>query len=256
MDRCIGIAGMSVMLIGMFLFASSSYAEIDPATVVGAWLFDDDVKDSSGNGNDGEIAGSPKYVDGQFGKALEFNGTSDWVVVPEIGTYDEFTVAAWVNCTGKVGVWRSIFCNDAWNAGFLHHQLYAENVIGFSIHSNPGGNDSKSAFTFDASQLDVWHHLATVYNSNEPWVRFYVDGELDKENPWGGNPVIIGPGRIASWTGGGREWQGMMDEVIFFSTALEEDDIQALMNDGLKGRLSVEPTGKLATNWGSVKVGY
>ena len=256
MNRCIEIVGMSVVLMGMFLFVSSSYAKIDPATVVGAWLFDNDAKDSSGNGNDGEIVGKPASVDGQFGKALDFNGTSDWVHIPSIGTYDEFTVAAWVNSSGRVGMWRSIFCNDGWKAGDIHHQLYASNVIGFSLHSNPGGNDIQSAFMFGPDQTDEWRHIATVYNSGEAWIRFYVDGELDVERPWGGNPAVIGPARIASWDGGGREWQGMMDDFIFFSTALEEDDVQALMNEGFAGEQSVEPTGKLATNWGSVKTGY
>jgi len=48
----------------------------------------------------------------------------------------------------------------------------------------------------------------------------------------------------------------MLDEVIFFNVALEEDDIQSLMSNGLGGILSVEPIGRLATNWGSVKAGY
>lgn len=48
----------------------------------------------------------------------------------------------------------------------------------------------------------------------------------------------------------------MLDEVIFFNTSLEEDDVKDLMNNGFKGTQSVEPAGKLATNWGSVKAGY
>lgn len=184
------IWGISLVIVGL-LFVLPIHADIDPANVVGAWLFDNDIKDSSGNDNDGEIEGKPAWVDGKFGKALEFNGTSDWVQIPSIGTYDEFTVAAWVNCTGRLGMWRVIFCNDGWKAGDIHHQLYASNVIGFSLHSNPGGNDSQSAFRFDNSQLNVWHHLATVYNSNEAWLRFYVDGELDKENAWGGTRRLL-----------------------------------------------------------------
>ena len=110
-----------------------------------------------------------------------------------------------------------------------------------------------SAFTADASALNQWHHLAVVYDSNESLVRVYFDGELDMEGEWGALLAAFGPGRIGSWDGGGREWHGMLDEVIIFNSLLEEDDIQALMDNGLTGVLSVEPTDRLAITWGHVK---
>lgn len=100
--------------------------------------------------------------------------------------------------------------------------------------------------------MNKWRHLATVYSS-KGWIRFYVDGKVDIENKWGGNPGIIDPARIGSWDGGGREWQGMLDEVIIFNVALAEEDIQSLMTNGLKKELSVEYSGKLATTWGRIK---
>ncbi len=48
--------------------------------------------------NHGELKGAPKLVDGKFGKALELNGTSDWVEIPhhETLTVDkDVTVMAW-----------------------------------------------------------------------------------------------------------------------------------------------------------------
>jgi len=53
------------------------------ADVVALWLFDegsgDTAKDSSGNGHDGKIMSTPKWVDGMFGKALSFNGKDNYV---------------------------------------------------------------------------------------------------------------------------------------------------------------------------------
>jgi hypothetical protein len=98
-----------------------------------------------------------------------------------------------------------------------------------------------------------WHHLAVVYNSTESNLKVYFDGELDVESEWGALPASFGPGRIGSWDGGGREWQGMLDEVILFSTTLDQSDIQQLMNNGLSGTASVEPAGKLASTWGKMK---
>ena len=36
------------------------------------------AEDSSANGNDGELKVGPKWVDGKFGKALEFDGVDDY----------------------------------------------------------------------------------------------------------------------------------------------------------------------------------
>jgi hypothetical protein len=41
--------------------------------------------------------------------------------------------------------------------------------------------------------------------------------------------------------------------LIAFSVALGEDDIQTIMNKGLKGVQSVEPIGKITTVWGRIK---
>ena len=71
------------------LIALPSLAEIDPKSITGMWLFDEGkggvATDSSEHGNDGEIHGA-KWVDGKFGKALEFDGASNWVEVPHSNT--------------------------------------------------------------------------------------------------------------------------------------------------------------------------
>ena len=45
---------------------------------VAHWTLDEgtgkSAKDVSGDGHDGELVGDAKWVDGHFGKALEFNG--------------------------------------------------------------------------------------------------------------------------------------------------------------------------------------
>ena len=67
------------------LIALPSFADIDPENIMGMWLFDEGkggvATDSSKQGNDGEIHGA-KWVDGKFGKALEFDGANNWVEVP------------------------------------------------------------------------------------------------------------------------------------------------------------------------------
>ena len=242
-----------ISIIVILLFAISSYGQINSKNTVAFYPFNGDAKDLSGNGKNGTVKGDVKWSPGKFGQAIELNGTNAWVEVPELGSFKDITIAEWVNATGRVGQWRVIYTDNGWSEGFVHHQLYTDNLIGFSIHSNTGGNDSKSKFVFDNSQLNKWHHLATVYSGTQGWLRFYIDGKLDVENKWGGNPAVLKAGRIGSWDGGGREWQGMFDDFIILNVALSEADIQNLINKGVSG---VEPMNKLTTNWGCVKTGY
>ena len=45
----------------------------------------------------------------------------------------------------------------------------------------------------------------------------------------------------------------MLDEVIILNSLLDKDDIGKLMDNGLKGILSVELSGKLVSTWGKIK---
>ena len=99
---CIGIFVVSLT------FTALSYSGIDPASVVGVWLFNDGTgdtaKDSSGNGNDGILTNGPVWVEGKFGKALQFDGTDDYVSVDDTdklsgGDGKKLTVVVWFKTT-------------------------------------------------------------------------------------------------------------------------------------------------------------
>ena len=71
--------------------------------LLGYWKFDegkgDLAKDSSGQGNDGELYNA-EWVKGKFGVALRFAGEDSYVSMPEIRDLDgsdELTVQAWVS---------------------------------------------------------------------------------------------------------------------------------------------------------------
>jgi len=251
---------LCVSLIVVLIFTASSYAAIDLKSIVASWLFDEGsgaiAKDSSGNGKDGSIKGGAKWVAGKFNKAIELNGTDAWTEVPSIGTFDEVTITAWVMVTGRIGQWRPIINNNGWKAGDIHHQLYADNRVGFSLCGNTGGDDQFGKFLFDDSQLNKWHHIATTYSDKTKKVQFYVDGQFDVETAWGGNKGVIGPARIGSWDGGGREWQGMFDEFAIFNVVLSVDDINTVMDKGMKILAAVSNQDKLTTTWATVKTDF
>ena len=114
-------------------------------------------------------------------------------------------------------------------------------------------NDAFADFAFTTGELNTWVHVATAYSATEKKIRFYINGELDAERSWGGNPGVLDPGRIGDW-GGSRQWEGMLDEFVIFDAFLDEGDVQDVMNNGLETNVTaVDPKAKLATTWGNIK---
>ena len=94
---CISFITISLM------FAGIGYAKIDPETCVGMWLLNeakvDTVKDISGKGNDGTVKSPPKWIDGKFGKAVEFASSGQSIEVPDADSLnfgkESFSVVVW-----------------------------------------------------------------------------------------------------------------------------------------------------------------
>ena len=74
------------------MFAGQRSAKIDPKTIMGLWLLDegqgDKVEDSSGNGNTGTLVNGAQWADGKFGKAVELDGSDDYVEIHDSPTLD------------------------------------------------------------------------------------------------------------------------------------------------------------------------
>ncbi|RJS75398.1 PEGA domain-containing protein, partial [Methanophagales archaeon] len=71
--------------------------------LVGYWKFDEGAGttavDSSGNNNNGTLIDNPDWVNGKIGKALGFNGSTNYVEINDsdsLDGFDEITIEAWV----------------------------------------------------------------------------------------------------------------------------------------------------------------
>ena len=168
---------------------------------------------------------------------------------------DEVTVAHWSKCTGRVGAWRVWINVDGWQKGAVHHQLYPGNDIGWSIHTNTPTDVKAEKTRIDDKNKDKWVHIAIAYSAPQKNVKFYIDGKLESEGKYtAAGPATLGPARIGSWDGGGRDYEGEMDEFAIFNTVLEEKDVGTLIDEGLDKIWSVESGNKLTIVWGSLKI--
>jgi hypothetical protein len=262
--KCLLICVAVLLIVG--LLTTSSYADIDPKTCVGMWLLDEGsgnvAKDSSGNENDGEFVENPKWVDGKFGKALEFDGVASYVDCGtdeslNIPTGGSVTMCAWVNSkVGSTGAWQAIMAKRD-GASYS----YGINLMTGAFQVYTSGASGVQGFAYNLP-IDEWVFVCGTM-SEEP-TELYINGELfGTVGPGGGvsaiaqNPLTIAESfRAAEAFGNAEIFNGIIDEVAVFNVVLTEDDIKTIMTKGLAaatGLATVEPSGKLAVTWASVK---
>jgi hypothetical protein len=250
---------VNLVVIGLVLTGQSS-AEIDSATIVGTWLFDegagDVAKDSSGNGNDGEVVGA-EWVEGKFGKALEFDGVANRVDCGDVDALDfgtgDFTLCVWVNAAassaGEVG--------NSWSRILDKHY-----ITGFSLMRSSGGSrvqfevGGNAVTTISANPVfdDNWHHIVAIRHDDTK-SKIYIDGSLDIESNLVGGDMQNDYHFCMAYDnlGLGGNMKCRLDEVAIFNVALAEDDIKKIMTEGLATMFDVSPVERLATTWGVIK---
>ena len=215
----------------------------------------EEAEDLSGNKHHGVID-NPKWVDGKFGKALEFGGEGSDVFVtvestPELNV-DECSFMAWINA-------------EHWNG--------TRQIVGKSVHGGCGGRVQYGLFSeggvfklrleTEAGNIDVATELPDTkkfvhiaFTNDTKTAKIYYDGKevIEGKTP-GKLKVNDDPWRI------GQDCErlnyvfaGIIDEARLWNRALSEDEINTFMDQGVDA-LDVEAAGKLSTTWGRLKAG-
>lgn len=163
---------LSLIIIGLMLISRSD-AEIKPILY---WYLDGDAKDSSGQGNDGEINGNPKTVEGKVGKALSFNGKDDYLFSPLLPLFmgKPFTVGVWVKPASPVAGTVVNITSQLDGAGWCHP------LIGFDAGGTPG------FFTYTGPKVvsktvltaNEWAYLAGVHDGKNSLIYVYTNKKL------------------------------------------------------------------------------
>jgi hypothetical protein len=251
---------LSLILIS-FMFVGLSYA-IDEGSILGMWLFDegegDTAKDSSANGNDGQINGA-QWVDGKFGKALEFDGAES-VDMGNLQFAGSVTITFWAKPSNVAAGRQNILCKAYGGEGCL--TMEPDGNLSF-YWGDCGGNCDpyvEVARPIGAFRDDEWIHVAETRDVKKREYNMYKNGEVAASDSWvkcGAHPCgdstpsglnfLIGDGYAG-------KFRGIIDEVALFNVVLSEDDINSIMLNGLENIITaVSTSGKLATTWRGIK---
>jgi len=255
--------GLSVIIVGVCVLMASHPAFPFKENIVGAWLFDEGsgkaAKDYSGNGNDGEIKGNPQWVDGKFGKALRFDG-STYVEIPfseslRVLNKTDFTLAAWFYSEKlPPPEWIEAVFQQGDKNGTGRTWLFIHRDSGGEIQSFLGGTTTSSGVK--AEEEGRWYHAAVVVKEGgaQDEITVYVNGEPGKPNVVSledseGNYFIGAHKAIKGF------FIGVIDEVVLIAKAMSGDEIKELMNKGVMNVLAVKARDKLPVCWAEIKSG-
>ncbi|TKJ33840.1 MAG: hypothetical protein CEE38_19655 [Planctomycetes bacterium B3_Pla] len=227
------------------------------ADLVGHWRLDGSAADSSGSGLDGEIIGSPNWVDGKVGEAMEIDG-DDWIEIPGTSQNDGFpsvegevSWAVWFK-TSNAGVLNTVMAMGP--AGAAHVQgnrsinIETSGVIMIRAHSVGALTSLSSTAAVNDGE---WHHVAVTIafdtdGANDS-MKVYIDGDL--ASGYETDAVNVnqhsGPGAgfiLALGARGSTPFVGLIDDARVYDHVLTEDEILAAMLGGGGGNpLAVGP---------------
>jgi hypothetical protein len=173
---------------------------------------------------------------------MQFGGDSDRITIEPFDLNGSgITLAAWVNVIAFQDDARIISKSEG--SGTADHYWAMilsgtdENNLQFRLRTDIGSTSRHSAPDTEDLQLNEWTHIAVTWDTGDPVMRFYKNGQeifsQDKEgSAVGTNPdikIAIG-NQSASVPGDGqiRPFGGLIDEVQIFDRGLSPEWILEL----------------------------
>jgi hypothetical protein len=229
------------------------------AKMIAAWTFDEGSGTTTKDvvsGKTGTLKGGVSWDAGKIGSAVKFDGKSGQVDIPDTSKSlvpPKITLTAWVKLADVSGT-KSIAEQYDWSAGFGAHafRMNGAQVQLWVIWGAGGDNVSAGAVT-----PNVWTHVAGSYDGET--VRVFVNGKTAGEKKLAKQDLIPSSKSLSIGVRGDTKdvhWMnGSIDEVAIYDEALSEAALATTMKGVGTGGTPVEPRGKAATTWATLKEG-
>ncbi|MER7491246.1 LamG-like jellyroll fold domain-containing protein [Streptomyces pharetrae] len=197
----------------------------------GHWALDEGsggtAKDDGPNAEPLTLAGGTTWTPGIDGSALRFDGQGQYAETdgPVLDTTGSYSVSAWVTLDALPGNYATAVSQDTRRQASPFYLQYGQGAFAFST---PGEHRARLETTPETGR---WYHLVGVRDSTSDEIRLYVDGALAATAEAG--PAYPSTGALtvgrAQWDGAHADfWDGAVDEVHAFDTALTTAEVSAL----------------------------
>lgn len=225
-------------------------------TTSGYWNLNEnygpEFRDISGNENHGQLEGDSilngsssncEWVEGRFGRSLEFNHKNSLVRVEynkELDLKNQITLIGWFKASGSSNDFQALVTKGKLNESYGISFNPYEKVLKGHLPSL-GDEDFNGTITYRLNSIEGWHHFTLTWSSKSKEVNLYVDGELKttKLNANGtlsaGQPLYFGNDEDKE-----DPFQGKLDEIAIFNRSLSKEEIQNYNRTGNLKREGIE----------------
>ncbi len=176
---------------------------------------------------------APEFVHVGDHLKLDVGGDREW---------PQLTLAAWVRLDRLGAPYQSLLHTDGWsqsNAGQVHWMVTKHTTMRLALFGNTLAPGSDEAEGYPDSRSSVlpergrWVHLATVYDATAKSVRFYLNGQFDKETHQTiAHPAKLGTAQIGNRNRQDRKLSGRVDELLLLGRTMSDDEVRALFEAG------------------------
>lgn len=180
---------------------------------------------------------APEFVTEGDHLKLDVGGGREW---------PQLTLAAWVRIDRLGAPYQSLLHTDGWskdNPGQVHWMINRDTTMRLALIGNTLAPGSDERDGHPDSHMPVlpeqgrWVHLATVYDSNHGTVRFYFNGQFDKETRLTtAHPARLGPAQIGNWNQKDRKLSGRVDDLLLLGRAMSDTEVGDLYHAGVPYR--------------------
>jgi hypothetical protein len=219
-------------LCAVLLFTGNVSAEL-----MGHWKLDEGsgttAADSSGKGNHATIVGTPKWVTGVSGLALEFDGDDrvDCGKDPSLDITAPMTMMIWArsNVMGEThttnpGVFAKADQASGWSWQLRYKAVGTPGYMGFQFNPQGGGT---RVWVSVGQNLEVgeWYHITGVADGTNAIC--YLNGQEKDKKPLVN--FVKSTGNLYIGYEGWVPWEGAADDARVYNHALSEPEILGAM---------------------------
>jgi len=230
----------------LYRVASAVAVPVDPGTgnLSAYYPLDGTANDGSGHGYNGTAMGNQTYADAPAGrgKAIQLNGTNDYVDIPTLGTLvstlSSATLTAWVNVSVGDGAWPRIFDFGTGSTDYMmltpHQDTTGPMTCDIRV-TTTALTVAQTRFAASRALPTGWHHVGVVFDGVAMNVKVYVDGTVVASGVTTVLPKDLGK-TTQNWLGRSQftsdaYFTGSLDDFRIYNRALSEGELRYLAGD-------------------------
>lgn len=201
--------------------------------LIGHWTFDEGsgttMADSSGIGNDASFnTGTPSWIEGIYGKALEFDGTNDAITNAAVDPAKEGAVSVWIRSDGPPASRQR-----PWGLG-ADFEMWQDPDGLVSMDVSTDGYQGGFITTTPLHTAGRWYHIVAQYDADDNSYEIYLNGELHKSgiSTWAIVEQTANQLSFGTRTGSTQRFSGALDDFRVYNrqlSAIEVADLYGLV---------------------------